>query len=117
MAFLKHRSSETQRFFLRNNLVFRKEMRNFAECRTKRHEVMMHQVNIDIPQNLYEKSLGITGGSQEKLPELFLHLIIKGVEQEERKINLSEDVAWFRNHPVKLTEEDIDDRAKYILER
>lgn len=32
-------------------------------------------------------------------------------------MDLSSDVAWFKNHPVVLTADDIDERAKYILER
>ena len=34
-----------------------------------------------------------------------------------RSVHLSDDVAWFKNHPVKLTSEDMDERTKYILER
>lgn len=32
-------------------------------------------------------------------------------------VHLSDDVAWFKNHPVKLTSEDMDERTKYILGR
>lgn len=78
---------------------------------------MTQEVHIDIPQSIYEKSLGMTGGSREELPKLFLYLITKGVEQEEkrRKANFEEEIAWFKNHPVILSAEDIDERAKSIL--
>lgn len=32
-------------------------------------------------------------------------------------VKVSDDVAWFRNNPVILNTEDLDEKAKYILER
>lgn len=34
-----------------------------------------------------------------------------------QKDNLSDEVAWFKNNPVVLTADDMDERTKYILER
>ena len=32
-------------------------------------------------------------------------------------VKVSEDVAWFKKHPVIIKEEDLDEKSKYILER
>lgn len=37
--------------------------------------------------------------------------------KKEQSHNLLEDVAWFKNNPVILSDEDLDDKAKYIMER
>lgn len=36
---------------------------------------------------------------------------------KEQSHRLSADVAWFKNNPVVLSDEDLDDKAKLILER
>lgn len=38
-------------------------------------------------------------------------------EVDMQKDNLSEEVTWFKNNPVVLTADDMDERTKYILER
>lgn len=38
-------------------------------------------------------------------------------EMNEQVTTLSEDVAWFKNNPVILSADDMDERTKYILER
>ena len=34
-----------------------------------------------------------------------------------QKDNLSDEIAWFKNNPVVLAADDMDERTKYILER
>lgn len=43
--------------------------------------------------------------------------IEKAHETKEQMADLSEDVAWFKNNPVVLSADDLDEKAKYILER
>lgn len=43
--------------------------------------------------------------------------IEKAHETKEQVTVLSEDVAWFKNNPVVLSDDDLDEKAKYILER
>lgn len=42
---------------------------------------------------------------------------VEAKEVKEQATTLSEDVAWFKNHPVVLSADDMDERTKYILER
>lgn len=45
---------------------------------------------------------------------------IEKVDKKEvimQKENLSDEIAWFKNNPVVLTADDMDERTKYILER
>ena len=36
---------------------------------------------------------------------------------KQETITVSDDVAWFRNHPVIINSEDLDEKSKYILRR
>lgn len=36
---------------------------------------------------------------------------------KKRDIEISKEVAWFKENPVSITTADMDERAKYILER
>lgn len=77
-------------------------------------------ISIDIPQN---KVLDIKA-IRQKVMDFAMCLIYadsdslaKVQEDNKSRIHVSEEVAWFKNNPVVLTNDDIDEKAKYILEK
>lgn len=76
--------------------------------------------SIEIPQNRAVDIKMI----RQKVMDYAIHLVyassereVKVYEDNKSRIKVSEEVAWFKNHPVILSDDDIDDKAKYILDK